>query len=174
MNTSTGAADNCDQPIVLQPSEPTVAIAASQHGMTMEDTLVKALEVLDQELPWNSFPGPLHLQGFLKNMVDHGVVEDPIKVSHSPLQFNVFEMLSFEIVFFNRPHWQITPPSTIDVDDGTLQDSSKPSQIKVLEPEGKRCQCPAIVDIETYNEKSSFQFRDLEPSAPFQKKPWLA
>ncbi|PHH49862.1 hypothetical protein CFIMG_006165RA [Ceratocystis fimbriata CBS 114723] len=62
-------------------------------------------------------------------MVDHGVVEDPIKVSHSSLQFNVSEMLSSGIVFFNRPHWQITALSTTDVDDGMLQDSTRSIEI---------------------------------------------
>ncbi|KAL2885540.1 hypothetical protein HOO65_070002 [Ceratocystis lukuohia] len=133
--------DDREQLMVLQPGEPILALAAFQYGMTMSDMLLKALEVLDQELYWNSvnvgdigefiaglilllafdtasfvsFPEPLPLQVFLKNLLGDAVVKDLLTVSKDSLDLNFGTMLSFGTVFFNRIYRQVTAPSETDI-----------------------------------------------------------
>ncbi|KAL2885047.1 hypothetical protein HOO65_090342 [Ceratocystis lukuohia] len=133
--------DDREQLMVLQPGEPILALAAFQYGMTMSDMLLKALEVLDQELYWNSvnvgdigefiaglilllafdtasfvsFPEPLPLQVFLKNLLGDAVVKDLLTVSKDSLDLNFGTMLSFGTVFFNRIYRRVTAPSETDI-----------------------------------------------------------
>ncbi|KAL2887663.1 hypothetical protein HOO65_050784 [Ceratocystis lukuohia] len=133
--------DDHEQLMVLQPGEPILALAAFQYGMTMSDMLLKALEVLDQELYWNSvnvgdigefiaglilllafdtasfvsFPEPLPLQVFLKNLLGDAVVKYLLTVSKDSLDLNFGMMLSFGTVFFNRIYRRVTAPSETDI-----------------------------------------------------------
>ncbi|KAL2885213.1 hypothetical protein HOO65_080163 [Ceratocystis lukuohia] len=142
MHPLIDVSDNCEQIMVLQPNEPILALAAFQHGMTMADTLLQALDLLDHEIHWNNisvgdmgefvaglilllafdtvspwlqYPEPLPLQGFLKNLLGHAVVEDLLKVPEDSLQSNFGQMLSSGTVFFNRLHRRATTPSTTDI-----------------------------------------------------------
>ncbi|KAL2890644.1 hypothetical protein HOO65_010002 [Ceratocystis lukuohia] len=141
MHTLIDVSDDREQLMVLQPGEPILALAAFQYGMTMSDMLLKALEVLDQELYWNSvnvgdigefiaglilllafdtasfvsFPEPLPLQVFLKNLLGDAVVKDLLTVSKDSLDLNFGTMLSFGTVFFNRIYRRVTAPSETDI-----------------------------------------------------------
>ncbi|KAL2890657.1 hypothetical protein HOO65_010015 [Ceratocystis lukuohia] len=142
MHPLIDVSDNLEQIMVLQPDEPILALAAFQHGMTMADTLLQALDVLDHETRWNNisvgdmgefvaglilllafdtispwlqYPRPLPLQAFLKNLLGHAVVEDLLKVPEDSSQSNFGQMLSSGTVFFNRLHRRATAPSTTDI-----------------------------------------------------------
>ncbi|KAL2888615.1 hypothetical protein HOO65_030116 [Ceratocystis lukuohia] len=126
--------------MVVQPTDPILAIAAYRHGVTLGGKLVEVLEVLDHFLDWQSVnvgdigefvaglilllafdanvgesPKPIPLKSFVRSLLGKQAATNFAAVCRKYLSDEVKEMFFHGQVFFNRFHRRITKPTLSDL-----------------------------------------------------------
>ncbi|PHH54910.1 hypothetical protein CFIMG_007646RA00001 [Ceratocystis fimbriata CBS 114723] len=126
---------------VMQPTDPILAMAAQDHGVTMAPNLVKVLEAFENALYWNHvnvrdvgefiagmilllafdatscerYFKPVLVQSFLGSLLGHSIVKKAEKVFKDCGQSKVKTMLLEGNVFFNRIQRRVTVPKMADI-----------------------------------------------------------
>ncbi|KAL2890725.1 hypothetical protein HOO65_010083 [Ceratocystis lukuohia] len=133
MHCLVDVSEDREKLMVVQPTDPILAIAAYRHGVTMGEKLVEVLAVLDHFLYWQSvnvgdigefvaglillltfdanvgeYPKPIPLKGFVQSLLGKQAVTNFAAVCWKHLSDEVKEMFSHGQVFFNRFYRRIT------------------------------------------------------------------
>ncbi|KAL2890566.1 hypothetical protein HOO65_021108 [Ceratocystis lukuohia] len=141
MHGLANVSENREDLIIMQPTDPILALAAKSHGVTMGPSLVKALEEFDTALYWNHinvgemgefiagiilllafdaisherYFKPVLVQNFLGSLLGQSIAEKAEKVFKDGRQSKVKTMLLEGNVFFNRIQRRVTAPKMVDI-----------------------------------------------------------